>query len=380
MKILHLYSDWKWTGPAEPVVQMCAALRERGHEVLLAHSPDAHANRESVGAKARDLGVPATSEFALNRYLRPLPTLRDMLRLPAFLRRERFDIVHMHLNHDHVEGALCAKLLGRRAPVLVRTLHSREVLPANLGYRLQLRQLTDGWLMFTEKFRAEYARRFRLPEACTGLQPMSVDLERFRPDRTWKNLRAEFGVTPETPLIGIVGRYQKYRRMDLFMAAAKQLLDKLPEARFVVIGRSSQMQQTVIEPAEALGIRDRLILTGYRIDDYADILAALDLFTLLMPGFDGTARAVREAMALAVPCVLPDFGMLPEICPHDSTGLIVPREDPAALAAAWLELLQNPPRRRALGANARREAEARFGMNLVGPALETFYSRLLARP
>ena len=199
MKILHLYSDWKWTGPAEPVVQMCAALRDRGHEVLLAHSPDAHANRESVGGKARDLGVPATTEFALNRYLRPLPTLRDMLRLPAFLRRERFDIVHMHLNHDHVEGALCAKLLGRRAPVLVRTLHSREVLPANLGYRFQLRRLTDGWLTFTEKFRAEYARRFHLPEECTGLQPMSVDVERFRPDRQWKNLRAEFGVTPETP-------------------------------------------------------------------------------------------------------------------------------------------------------------------------------------
>lgn len=379
MKILHLYSDWKWTGPAEPVLQMCQSLQARGHQVLVACAPTAIENyRESVDLKVREYGLPGTTRFALNRYLRPGPTLRDLWRLPAFLRRERFDVIHVHLDHDHAEGALCARWLARTPAVIVRTLHRRDVLPATLPYRFLLRRFTDGCLTFTEGFRQEYVRRFRLPPERIALQPMTIDLERFHPQRPWRDMRAEFGVPAGVPVIGIVGRYQQYRRMDVFLEAARLVAAADPTVRFFVIGRSSQMRRTVIEPAARLGIAERIVRPGYRTTDYADLMATLDLFTLLMPGFDGTARAVREAMALGKPCVVSDFGMLPEIVPHGRAGLVVPHGDPQALAAAWLELLRDPVRRQALGRGARAEAENRFQVEAVGPALESFYTRLLA--
>jgi len=378
MKILHLYSDWKWTGPAEPVLQMCQGLQGRGHEVLIAYCARARENyRESVDLKVREMGLHGTTAFALDRYLHPGPTWRDFRTLPGFLRREKFDVVHMHLDHDHVEGALCARWLGQAGPLLVRTLHRREVLPAHLGYRFLLGRMTDGWLTFTENFRQDYIQRFRLPAARTAVQPMTVDLERFRPDKPWRDMRAEFSIAGDSTLIGIVGRYQKYRKMDIFLAAAQRVLQEAPQTRFFVIGRSSQIQKTVVEPAAALGISDKIILTGYRTADYADLMAALDIFSLLMPGFDGTARAVREAMALGKPCVVSDFGMLPDIVPHEKAGLVVRRDDPEALAQAWLALIRDPARRRELGQGARREAETRFGVDRVGPALEDFYERLL---
>jgi len=376
MKILHLYSDWKWTGPAEPVLQMCRSLEEAGHDVLLAHRADQCELDETVGGKAADLRLRCTTRFALDRYCHPVGLVSDVFSLPKFISRERFDIVHMHLSHDHTLGGLCGRLARRFRPVLVRSLHRRTVLEASAGSRFLLRRFTDGCLAFTEGFRTEYIARFGLNPDRVGTQPMTVDLDRFRPGRGFKDMRAEFGIDASAPLIGIVGRYQKYRRAEVFLEAAAKVLAVEPSVRFLVIGRSSQMPHTVIKPMQRLGIEEQVILPGYRIEDYVDTLACMDIFTLLVPGYDGTARAVREALALGKPCVVSDFGMLPDIVPHDQAGLVVPI-DADALAAAWLQLVRDPVRRRRMGECARGFAEKRFSVDLVGPCLTEFYTRLL---
>ena len=135
------------------------------------------------------------------------------------------------------------------------------------------------------------------------------------------------------------------------------------------------MEETVVKPIRNLGLEQPVLLAGYRGEDYVDTIANLDIFTLLMPGFDGTARAVREAMALGKPCVVSDIGMLPEIVPHEQAGLVT-RANPPDLAASWLDLIGNADKRRQLGANARRHAEQHFRIDAVGPCLETLYQRL----
>ncbi len=376
MKILHLYSDWKWTGPAEPALQMCQGLQELGHDVMFACRTDQFELDETVSGKAADMGVNTTTQLALDRYWTSFGAYHDIWALPRFLARERFDIVHMHLSHDHGVGGVCARLLRRNCPVLVRSLHRRTVLEPKLPSRILLRKLTDGYLTFTEGFRREYIEQFGLDPERGGVQPMTVDIQRFTPTRTFKDMRSEFGIAPDAPVIGIVGRYQKYRRAEVFLEAAAKLLIEEPATRFLVIGRSSQMPQTVLEPMRKLGIEKQVILPGYRTTDYDDTIACLDIFSLLIPGYDGTARAVREAMALGKPCVVSDFGMLPDIVPHGEAGLVTPI-DPDSLADTWLQLIRNRDKRREMGARARKLAEERFDINLVGPFLADFYERLL---
>lgn len=376
MKVLHLYSDWKWTGPAEPVLQMCLSLQERGHEVLLAYRKAQSPSGKSIERKIGEVFVNGTTRFNLDRYMNPVNTFYDLCNLPRFLYQKRFDIVHMHLSHDHVLGGFCAKLLGKNRPVLVRTLHRRNVLKPTFGCRIQLHHLTDGYLMFAEHFRRQYINRYQLNPACTGVQPMTVDVKKFSPNRQYKNMRAEFAVNADAPLIGIVGRFQKYRRMGTFLEAAKRVLEKQPHTYFLVIGRSSQIQETVVKPVHQLGISDKVILAGYRSEDYVDTLACLDIFSLLMPGSDGTARAVREAMAMAKPCVVSDYYMLPEIVEHGQAGFVVP-DDPELLAQAWLTLIQDTKLREKMGLTARQHALERFRTDAVGPVLEEFYRRIL---
>jgi glycosyltransferase involved in cell wall biosynthesis len=236
--------------------------------------------------------------------------------------------------------------------------------------------LTDGLLTFTDGFREQYIDRFAIAPAKIRTLPMVIDTARFRPGRDGSKIRDELGIPAGNPVIGLVSRFQKYRRLEVFLEAARIVVDKVPEARFVLLGGSSQMQETVFDPLQALGLEKYVIFGGYRMADYVETLAAFDIFSLLMPGFDGTARAVREALAMGIPCVVSDYGMLPDIVRHGETGLVAELA-PAPLAAAWLELIQNRERRIRLGEAAREDAVTRFDFDGMAVSLESSYETWL---
>ena len=382
LRILCLYSDWRWTGPAEPVMQMCRGLQDEGNEVVFAcraMPPDIRAGEENTVDKARDYGLDVSTDFALDRYMGAKNTLHDLVHLPRTLKRRDFDVLHLNLSHDQTFGVLCAKFCGRQRPLTVKTMHRRDVPRATRGYRLAMSGFlaTDGFLVFTPSFRQRYIERFHLSPDRIALQPMSIDLKRFTPDRCYRDMRAEFGIPAEAQVIGIVTRFQKYRRMDTFVEAAAEVIARRPNTFFLLLGWSGQMEQTVLTPIREHGVEKNVLVAGYRIDDYVDTLACMDAFTLIMPGYDGTARAVREAMAMGKACVVSDIGMLPEIVDHEKTGLVTPLHA-AGLRDAWLRLIDHPEERRALGEAALAHARKHFPFTRVGKEVDAFYRRLLA--
>lgn len=373
VKILHLFSDARKTGPADPVIELCRGLQDRGHDVTFAYREHPSGDGR-LGPAVAEAGIRGLTDLRLNRYLSPVDTLHDLVALPRLLKRERPDILHTHLSHDHLLGASLARLAKRR-PVIVRTLHKRDVLKASLAMRSTLR-LADGWITFTETFRQRYIERFNLDEARVMCVPPTIDAEGFDPDLEYKDMRREFGIEPDAPLIGIASRLQPYRRFDIFIEAASMVLKEEPRARFIIVGRSSRIEQSVHEPIRRFGVGEYVKPVGYRTEDYRDTLAAMDVFTLLVAGSDGTARALREAMALGKACVVSDQGMLPDLVSHGKAGMVCQLE-PRALASAWLELIGNPQRRAALGRAAREKAISAFQPVRAAELTEAFYERLL---
>ncbi len=381
LKILHLYSDWKWTGPAEPAIQMCKGLEEQGHEVIFAcrKTPaDQQHQKESIEKKCREYGINYTTEFALNRYFGLKDTLNDLVKLPAYIRKNKIDVVHTHLSHDHALGVYAAKL-SLRNPAVVKSMHRRKVLADKFWNRRLLKGLkgNNGIGVFTEGFKKKYSEQFKIPMENIALSPMTLDLDRFNTKIDYVDQRQHYKIPEDRFLIGIVARFQKYRRMDVFMEAAAKVIKQNPKVHFMVIGRSSQREETVIKPMKELGIENHVTLPGYLIDNYVDTMATLDAFTLMIPGFDGTARAMREAMALGKPCVVSEIGMLPEIVQHEKSGLVFQFKSSDSLADAWLRLINNEEERKAMGEYAAQQAQDEFRMDKVGPALEEFYQKLL---
>jgi glycosyltransferase involved in cell wall biosynthesis len=381
MKILHLFSDWKWTGPADPVTSLCKVLEERGHDVTFAYQKPPLPVEDSLGKRVLEKGIRATHQFHLNHALklyRPSSiweSFQDISDLSAYFRQEKFDILNVHHSHDHIIGGIAARK-SNGSTMIIRTDHKREPLKPSLGNRFLISKLTDGMITFSEKARSEDAEHFGLPLERVARMMPALDLERYDSKKGFKDMRGVFGIGPEEPVIGMIARFQKYRRTKVFLEAINIFVNEFPNIKVLLVGRSSQMAESVIQPMKHLGVEKWVILAGYRTDDYLDTLACMDIFLFLVAGSDGTARALREAMAMGKPVIAADRGMLPELVEDGVSGLVV-KDTPEALADAVLQLLRDPERRKAMGEASRERAHREFRMDRQAEEVEKFYEAMI---
>jgi glycosyltransferase involved in cell wall biosynthesis len=136
------------------------------------------------------------------------------------------------------------------------------------------------------------------------------------------------------------------------------------------------MEQSVIQPMKQLGVDKWVILGGYQTEDYLDTLACMDIFIFLMAGSDGTARALREAMAMGKPVIVANRGMLPELVENGISGLVV-NDTPDELANAALRMLRHPEMREAFGRAAYQKAQHDFQLDRQVEAVEGFYQEMI---
>ncbi len=152
MKILHLYSDWKWTGPAEPALSLCTTLKKRGHDVTFAcgKADDAlmlSAESESVEKYASERGLVPITRFNLTKHFRFFKAINDIRMLTKFINNETFDIIHVHRNYDHLVGGVAARRAKNPLPI-VRTSHDGVALKKGLRNKICLSKLTDKLITY----------------------------------------------------------------------------------------------------------------------------------------------------------------------------------------------------------------------------------------
>lgn len=381
MKILHLFSNWKWTGPADPTVNLCKGLEKRGHDVILAYRKPPFPAEDSIEKRVLQAGIKATDQFQLDhsvKFYHPsfLTThLRDISDLTRYLREERFDILNVHHSHGHLLAGIAARRAGYPV-IVIRTDHKRDPLKPSFGNRFLISRFTDGMITFSERARREDADHFGLPlERVQKISP-ALDLNRYDPKREFKDMRTLFNIGRKDVVIGMIARYQKYRRTDVFLEAVKTIVKEFPNIKVLLVGRSSQMEQSVIQPMKRLGVEKWIVLAGYQTKDYLDTLACMDIFVFLMAGSDGTARALREAMAMGKPVIVANRGILPELVENGVSGLVV-NDTPEALANAVLQLLRHPEMREVLRKAAYDKAHQDFQLDRQVEAVEGFYQKMI---
>ena len=146
----------------------------------------------------------------------------------------------------------------------------------------------------------------------------------------------------------------------------------------MIIGRGTHIEKIAIKPSQAMGIRTNLIFTGYKKEDFVETLACLNFKIFLVPGSDGSCRAVREAMAMGKPMIVSRRGMLPELVEHEKHGLVI--DDTAEnIAEAILFLVENPEKREEMGRNARQKAQTCFDSRVQAENIIGIYEELQKR-
>jgi glycosyltransferase involved in cell wall biosynthesis len=146
----------------------------------------------------------------------------------------------------------------------------------------------------------------------------------------------------------------------------------------VLIGGEGEERSALEAQVRAAGLEGIVEFPG-RILDVPAFLAGLDI-AVLPSRAEGMSNALLEYMAAARPIVATAVGATPDLLADGRTGLLVPPEDPTALADALAQLLSQPEQARQLGEAARLEARQRFSRPAMVRRFEEFYLRLLHGP
>jgi glycosyltransferase involved in cell wall biosynthesis len=254
--------------------------------------------------------------------------------LTGLLRRLRPRAVHA--TEVFPPALVAARLAGVRR--LLVTHHTPE-LPRRDNFAGALwRRL--GWAMRPQVIYTSEADRARDGRAPSHVVPLGIDLDRFRSGSP----------VLEGTLVGNVARLAEQKGQRTLLDAAPAVLERHPEARFVLVG-DGELRGELEARAAPLG--DRVVFTGAR-DDVPDLLASFDVFAF--PSlFEGLCLAVIEAQAAGVPVVATPVGGIRETVVDGETGLLVPPRDAEALAERIVRLLDD----RALAARLAAEASRR---------------------
>ena len=371
MKVLNLFSDWKWTGPAEPVLSLCEALGNEGVDVILAYrKTPLEFHERTVEKEARKRTIKCFDGFKLNRYFSVKDWYFDARYLNPYIEREGIDIVHTNLSHDYFM-ALTALTFLKKRPLIIKTDHKRDGMPVN-WFMLWALARTDGIVTYSEKIRKQDVANFRFPEERMCVIPPGIEPY----EGAIKNIRYEFDLRMNEKVIGVIGRLKPDRGFDVILKAFKTVKDRVGNVKLLIMGRSSQIEQSVIKPLQNLGLEKDVILAGYRIEDYFSVISLFDLFVMMRAGSDGSARALREVMSMGKPAIVSDMGMLPELVEDGKTGY-VSKWDEHDLAEKMEALITDDAKRKQFGENAKELAGEKWNYQVQAKKMKNFYEELL---
>jgi glycosyltransferase involved in cell wall biosynthesis len=373
LRVLQLFNNWKWTGPAEYACNLASALGDRGIETTLACGAPPKEAKESFFTMAKKRGLSPCADFALNKHFRLRENIADYRKLRAFIDENRFNIIHTHLTNGHLLGSLAAKS-GSPSSAVIRTCYESD--GGGKRDRFLYKRFTDGIIAVAHATRRAILEKHGIPEEKVKCIPAAIDTDRFDPRQGLVNNRSLWGIDADAPVVGIVARVQQHRRFDVFLEGVARAVQEVPLLKVMVIGRGTHIKSLAIDPAREMGLEKHFVFTGYRKDDYVETLNCMDVKIFLVPGSDQSCRAVREAMALGKPVIAARRGMLPEMVDHGVNGLVI-EDTPRDLAQAIIKLAKDKELRQQLGNNAFEKAHTQYSLKEQVKSITEFYQECI---
>ena len=359
-------------------------LRAHGAKLILVCSDDADGKAAAEAAGIRYVPV------RIEQYIAPLADLISLLKLWRLFRSFRPDVVHAHMTKAGLLGIMAGWLAGVRvriyhnhglAIVSARGLRRRILLGTDwLTHRLATQSLFCSESTRDEAIKAGVVRTERAQILGKGTIS-GVDIAKFRPCESGA-VRAErrraWDVDEDTVVVGFVGRLLAEKGIETLIEAWRRLDPTVREhARLLMFGgnlRSEPSMRRMVENAicENIGVQS----LGW-VEDMPECYAAMDV--LVLPSWrEGFPYSVIEAQSTGLPIVETRTTGNVDAVQHETTGLLVPMREPAALANALTRLIRSPQERRRLGEQGRRRILDEFTQDKVLQHMITFYEEQVA--
>jgi len=283
--------------------------------------------------------------------------------LKKIIKDEKIDLVHANGSRAAVYAGIAAKIL--KIPLIwhVRIVDSDGLLDRFLaGLSTNIIAVSHA---VNRRFSWMRNREIKIKTIYNG-----IDLEEFNPALDRQNIRIEFGLKPDTPLVGTVGRLDWYKGYPYLLKAARKVVDNIPECHFLIVGDGAKRKE-LEKLINKLDLNDNVFFAGRR-NDIPEILASLDLFVLSSVS-EGLGRSIIEAMAMQKAVVATNIGGIPEVVKHSVSGILVPAKNADAFAEAIIDLIKNKDKALKMAIAGRKLAETKFNLNFNVEKIQNLY-------
>lgn len=201
-----------------------------------------------------------------------------------------------------------------------------------------------------------------------------VNLEKFNPDRSFKNLRPEFGFSDSDFIVGFIARCTKQKNPLVFLAALEKAHSVYSSVKGLFVGEGDMDEEvdTYIRQHQMSGY---LFRSPFRTD-VPDLLHNIDVYCL--PSlWEGLSIALLEAMAMRKAIIATPTDGTKEVIKHQTNGLIVPFDDKSALADSICRFYNDFSLMKECSEYARHFVSERFNAKRVADSVMSIYCKLL---
>jgi len=354
--VLQFIGSFNQGGSERQAVQLALLLQAEGSfNVRLATLENAGVLRAEVEKR----GFAEIPEFRLTSFY-DANFVKQLMRAARFMRENKIEIIHTHDFYTNIFGMLSAQLAG---------------VPLAIASKRETSGMRSRWQMRFEKFafrqanaivaNSEAVKNYLITEGVPGAKIKVVynglDLERLTPEITdRKKICDELGLPADENIkfITLVANLRHtVKNQSMFLRAAQKVLEKFPDAHFVLAGEG-ELRAGLENLAKELKIAENTHFTG-RCEKVPELLS-ISFAGVLTSFNEGFSNAILEYMAARLPVVATRVAGASEAITENETGFLVESDDAEMLANYLIELLQDEAKARKFGARGREIVEEKF--------------------
>lgn len=374
IRVTHLVTDLSRGGAQVMLFQLLSAMDPSRISCTVISMTDLG----PLAQKIQGLGIPV---HALGM-TRGRPDFRIATRLIRMLRVSRPDVLQTWLYHADLLGALAAPLAGSVPFVWgihhTTLEHAKRLTHLIVKVNAVLSRFLPERIVFCAQSAADLHRGYgydmrRMALIANGF---SIPVEGRRA-ASRAAIRAELSIPEDAVVVGRFGRFHASKDYPAFVAAARAVGARRPNAHFLMCGDGVTADNPLVAPDAAIReLGSRLHILGPR-DDIPDVCCALDIGVSSSASGEAFPMVIGEAMASGVPCVVTDVGDSAWLV--GPTGRVVPPRDARALASAIDELAgADQSQRLELGRAARERIAERFSLDRAVANYSSLYEQVTA--